>query len=378
MSPLRLCFVGPAASVTLRRCVNWFAARGHEVTVITVEPVNPSSQAFHQIDVSMPLWPRKLGRVVAAARMALAVRQLKPDVLHIQYLRGLAWGLPLARFHPCVATPWGSDILEEQGAFREWYSRALTRGVLRWADLVTVHSAYMESRVRELFTKMPQITRIGRGIDLQTFRPDLDVAPLRRRWEIEEDRPVIFSPRLARPFYNHDRIIRALPTVREKFPKALLVVAEQFADAAYATALRRLAVDLGVADQVKFVGAIPHLEMPLWLNLSDAVVMVPRSDGMPNTLLEALACGTVPILNRLPQYAELIEHGVNGFLVDPDEGDLAGALIGVLSDPGLKRDIARRNRDLVVKISDQDQEMSRMESWYFKLAAASSNGGPAD
>ena len=50
----------------------------------------------------------------------------------------------------------------------------------------------------------------------------------------------------------------------------------------------------------------------------------------------------------------------------------------MLSDPGLKRDIARRNRDLVVKIADQDQEMSRMESWYFKLAAASSNGGPAD
>ncbi|MCH6556804.1 MAG: prolipoprotein diacylglyceryl transferase, partial [Nitrospirae bacterium] len=87
---------------------------------------------------------------------------------------------------------------------------------------------------------------------------------------------------------------------------------------------------------------------------------------------------TIAAENRLPQYAELIEHGVNGFLVDPDEGDLAGALIGVLSDPGLKRDIARRNRDLVVKISDQDQEMSRMESWYFKLAAASSNGGPAD
>ncbi|MCZ6781384.1 MAG: glycosyltransferase, partial [Nitrospirae bacterium] len=107
-------------------------------------------------------------------------------------------------------------------------------------------------------------------------------------------------------------------------------------------------------------------------------VMVPRSDGMPNTLLEALACGAVPILNRLPQYTELIKHGVNGFLVDPDEGDLAGALIGVLSDPGLKRDIARRNRDLVVKIGDQDQEMSRMESWYFKLAAASSNEGLDD
>jgi glycosyltransferase involved in cell wall biosynthesis len=68
------------------------------------------------------------------------------------------------------------------------------------------------------------------------------------------------------------------------------------------------------------VGSIPHAEMPLWQNLAEAVVMVPRSDGMPNSLLEAMACGAVPVLNRLPQYAELIRHGENGLFVDPDGG----------------------------------------------------------
>ena len=156
--------------------------------------------------------------------------------------------------------------------------------------------------------------------------------------------------------------------MREKVPEALLVVAEHFADRDYIAGLGRLATDLGVADRVRFVGSIPFADMPLWYNLADAVVMLPRSDGLPNSLLEAMACGAVPVLNRLPQYAELISHGENGLLVDPEaQGDLVGALVGVLSDPGMKTHLAQANREKVMKEADQDQEMARMEEWYVRL-----------
>src|SRR5207248_2318499 len=119
MALLRLCYVGPAASVTMRRWVQWFAARGHDTSIITVEPAELADiQQLRQIHVGMPRWPRKLGRLVSACRLALTVRRLNPDVVHVHYLRGLAWGMLLARVHPCVVTPWGSDVLEEQGAFR--------------------------------------------------------------------------------------------------------------------------------------------------------------------------------------------------------------------------------------------------------------------
>ena len=134
------------------------------------------------------------------------------------------------------------------------------------------------------------------------------------------------------------------------------------------TKLRQLASDLGIERHVRFVGMIPYLDMPLWYNLSDAVVMVPRSDGMPNSLLEAMACGTVPILARLPQYAELLQHGVNGFLVNPHDEELAQAVLMVLSDPGMKARMGVTNRTTIIDIGDQDREMSRMEEWYHKLA----------
>lgn len=369
MERLRLCFVGPAGSVVLQRWVEWFAARGHATTIVTVEPADPlTAPIFRQIDVGGRTGPRKLGRLISAVRMALVVRRLKPDVVHAQYLRGLAWGMPLVGETPCVATPWGSDVLEEQGAFREGYSRRLTRAVLKRADLVTVHSEYMEAQVRPLMPAGKPMARIGWGVDLARFRPGLEVRPLRQQWEIPEVRRVIFSPRLARPFYRHEQVIRALPAVREQAPEALLVIVEHSADAEYVRGLRRLASDLGVADHVRFVGAIPYPEMPGWLNLADVAVMVPPSDGMPSTLLEAMACGAVPVLNRLPQYAELIRHGENGLFVEPGSGDLAGALVAVLSDAALRAQIARRNRETVAAVADQDREMNRMEEWYARLA----------
>jgi glycosyltransferase involved in cell wall biosynthesis len=378
---LRLAFVGPADSVTMRRWVEWFAARGHETTVLTVEAAPASVAAgFRQIDLSVARGPRKLGRLISAARMALALRRLKPDVVQVLFVGGVAWGLPLAGVHPYAAMPWGSDVLEEQGAFREWYGKPLTRAVFRAADLVTVHSEFMERRVRPLLPPGKPLARIGRGVDVTLFRPGLATEALRRRWSIGPDCRVIVSPRLAKPFYRHERVIQALPSLCRRHPRCMLVLAEQFADRDYVEGLRRLAVELGVADRVRFVGAIAHEEMPLWLNLAEAVVMVPPSDGMPNTLLEAMACGTVPVLARLPQYEEVVRHGDNGFLVEPDPAALADTLGFVLAEPALRRCISEQNRRIILDRADQDREMAKMESWYRRLAAGlprSRRTGPA-
>ncbi len=369
MEKLRLCFVGPARAVPLQRWAGWFAARGHAVTVVTVEPEREQLVlTFRQLDVGVSWAAGKLGRALSAVRMAREVRRLKPDLVHAQYLRGIAWGLPLVRGVPCVATPWGSDVLDEQGAFRESYARALTRAVLRRADLVTAHSAYLETRLRPLMPPGKSIARIGWGVDLKRFRPGLETQPLRRQWAIGDERRVVFSPRLAQPFYRHDRVIRALPAVREHVPDVLLVVGGHSPDASYVDSLRRLAFDLGVADHVRFVGPLAYAEMPQWMNLAEVVVMVPPSDGMPSTLLEAMACGAVPVLTRLPQYAELIEHGRNGFLVDPHDGDLAEALLAALSERAAKETMARLNRARVADAADQDREMERMEQQYRHLA----------
>jgi glycosyltransferase involved in cell wall biosynthesis len=103
------------------------------------------------------------------------------------------------------------------------------------------------------------------------------------------------------------------------------------------------------------------------MNLAHIMVMVPQSDGMPNTLWEAMACGALPVLNRLPQYIEIIEDGINGLLVEPEPEDMARVILQALASPELKTKAELRNRELVQTMADQDQEMARMEGWYGSL-----------
>lgn len=368
MSRLSLCFIGPAENVTTRRWVEWFATRGHQTTVLTVEPTL-GIHGFRQIDLRCRYGGRKIGRMVSAVRLASVVRQLRPDVVHAHYLRGLAWGLPLVRSCPIVATPWGSDVLEEQGAFKEWYSCFLTKKVLASADLVTVHSNYMDSRVRPLLHSEKRVARVGWGISLQAFKPGLDVGMLRERWNLGREHKIIFSPRLAQSCYRHDLIIRAFSLVRKESSHAVLMISEQFANQEYVEKLRELVSELGLSHCVRFTGSIPYSDMPLWMNLAHIMIMAPESDGMPNTLWEAMACGALPVVNRLPQYAEVIQHGVNGLVADSEPEYLARAMLRGLTSPGLKSEAEVRNRELVKALADQDQEMARMEVWYESLKA---------
>lgn len=371
---LRLCYVGPCDSVVFRRWVEWFAAQGHDVTALTVEPMPQEPTAFRQVNLTaMPGW-RKVGRLISALRLSRMVKRLRPDIVHVHYARGLAWGLLLSRPRPLVVTPWGSDVLEEQGAFKEWYSRFLTTALLRSADLVTVHSAFMGQRTGALLPTGAPVARIGWGVDLRKFRPGIDTQELRKRWSLKRSDRVIFSPRIAQPFYRHELVVRALARVVARVPDAVLAIPEQRADRDYVDSLRRVAREEGVAERVRFVGTISYDDMPRWYNLAEAVVMVPRSDGMPSTLLEAMACSAVPVLGRLPQYEELIRHRHNGFLADPEPVALAGALIDAL-EAGVRQRMAERNRRLVAEVADQDGEMTRLQQHYLELAHA---GRPRD
>ncbi len=365
---LRLCFVGPANNVTTRRWVEWFSQRGHVTTIITVEPMfQDFPKSFQQVNVGVSWRFKKLGRLVSVCRMVWALHQLKPDIVHVHYVRGLAWGLLLSRMHPCVVTPWGSDILEEQGAFRNVLSKTLTCWMLKMADLITVNSQYMRERVEQLMATARSVVHIGWGVNLRRFSSGLSVARLRERWNITPAHQVIFSPRLAKPFYNHDRVIRAFSQIHALLPQVLLVIPEQFADPVYVRRLRALTQELGVEGHVRFLEEIPYEDMPAWYNLADVVVMVPDSDGMPNSLWEAMACGAVPVLRKLPQYTEVIQHGVNGFLVDVQGHELEETLRRVLTDAGLRERVTQMNFRKVKESGDQDQEMGRMERWYEQL-----------
>jgi glycosyltransferase involved in cell wall biosynthesis len=75
------------------------------------------------------------------------------------------------------------------------------------------------------------------------------------------------------------------------------------------------------------VGARPHEEIPLWMNASDVLCLPSLNEGLPNVALEAMACGLPVVASRVGGVPEIVQEGVNGFLVPPsDPHALAEAL----------------------------------------------------
>jgi teichuronic acid biosynthesis glycosyltransferase TuaC len=99
------------------------------------------------------------------------------------------------------------------------------------------------------------------------------------------------------------------------------------------------------ADRVTFAGARPHQEIPAWLTACDVFTLPSWNEGMPNVVLEAIACGRRVVATRVGAIPEILSSKVLGEVVSPRApGELASALERALAtpyDPGAVRSAAK-------------------------------------
>ena len=123
--------------------------------------------------------------------------------------------------------------------------------------------------------------------------------------------------------------------------------------------LEHLAANLGVANQIEFLGHQPSPRVLDLLQHADAVtlqsVMLPNgmSEGIPVSLMEALATERPVVASNLRGIPELVEHEYSGLLIPPgDSRALASALLRIYDDPELARRMGRAGRQKVMREFD--------------------------
>ena len=196
----------------------------------------------------------------------------------------------------------------------------------------------------------------------------MDASSLRQLLGIVAQRRVILSPKILRPLYRVDLVVEAMALVRERCPDAILLLTEYMPDADYRTAIKRRIDELGLAEHVLFCGQVDHTEMPAYYSLAEICVAVPSSDGLPQTLLESMACGTPNILSRLPRYEEIVHHGESAYFVEPNPGDIADGILRLLTDSALHRRISDRASEIVYAEANLAEQAARVERRYQELA----------
>ena len=101
---------------------------------------------------------------------------------------------------------------------------------------------------------------------------------------------------------------------------------------------------------------------------SQIVISPSMHDGTPNTLLEAMACGCLPVVGDIESLREWITPGVNGLLVDPDDPqELAQAICEGLQNPELRARAQIENARLVADRAEYGKVMGEAEKFYREL-----------
>ncbi|MBS0477591.1 MAG: glycosyltransferase [Proteobacteria bacterium] len=163
------------------------------------------------------------------------------------------------------------------------------------------------------------------GLNADLFRP-YDRRMCRDRLDLPRDAQVLATVGALIPRKGQRFAIEAL----DHLPGAILLLAGAGADD---NALRSLAERLGVAERVRFLGAVPHDELPVVLNAADVFVLPTASEGLANAWVEALACGTPVVTTPIPGAQELLTDPAWGCMVPRDGAAIADAVRGLLATP---------------------------------------------
>ncbi len=161
-----------------------------------------------------------------------------------------------------------------------------------------------------------------------------------------------------------DVVIRALAELKERPYRVELVVA---GDGPLLLELKRLVVNLGLADRVCFRGGIPHNEVGAWMRDLDLFVLACKRnregdmDGIPVVLMEAMS-ELVPVIStRLSGIPELVLDGKTGLLANPDDpSGLARKIDRFLTKPALRKEMASNGIEYVRREFSQQVNLMRL------------------
>lgn len=162
------------------------------------------------------------------------------------------------------------------------------------------------------------------GVDLDCFRP----APCRAaaKAALGITGPLLISAGALIPRKSQDLLIRALPDL----PDATLLFAGSGPSLHH---YQSLALSCGVADRVRFLGSVPHADLPALLAAADVMALPSASEGLANVWVEALACGTPIVISDAGGARELIDRPEAGRIAARDPAAISEAIRSILANP---------------------------------------------
>ena len=313
------------------------------------------------------------------------LREYRPDIVHLHTMIQVSPSvLFLLKDYPTVMTLWGpetflstlllwcltpadfkrppSDTLypiyaqdnlntigRVTSCFFQTFQRPLYHKGLAHVDLFLAPSVYMQE------------VALAEGLPCRHLPTFLDLQPLCAFPPLPAY-SILFVGRLVN-VKGVEFLIHALPLIMRQFPQTTLtIVGEGFGK----TALIHLAQQLQLEASIHFVGWIPHEDLPPYYQAA-SIVGIPSlwPENFPTVCSEAMSAGRPVIGTRVGGIPEMIDDGVNGYLVEPaNAGQIAEKALFLFSNPHILQEFGRNARRKAETCSSQEQYLTDLKRAY--------------
>jgi sugar transferase (PEP-CTERM/EpsH1 system associated) len=308
-------------------------------------------------------------------RLARLFRDSGADIVHTRNAESFFYGFAgakLARVPALVHSEHGRTFDDRRARF------AVQRLMTRFTDAVFAVSGQLKADlVRHVGIPASAIEVLHNGVDLGRFAggrgavngaasaAEAERDALRREWHVERGDIVIGSVGRLAAVKNYALLLGAFARAGLGARRAHLVLA---GDGPERSALAALAVSLGITAHVHLLGHRDDVNR--LLPAFDLFVLPSLSEGMSNTLLEAMAAGVPPVASNVGGNGEIVRAGVDGRLFrSGDESALARELDVLCRNPALRAALGEAARARVQSAFDIRAMVDRYEQLYERVAA---------
>jgi len=301
-------------------------------------------------------------RVVRVVREI--VRQRRIDIIHAHDFRSdlVAYlvGLSLGRRRPILMSTAHAWVMA--GRKGDVYRHLDLLLMRRFDQLIAVSNATKAQMVAG-GVRAERIAVVHNGIDTEAWSREHADGGLAAEWKLPRGGPVIGYVGRIMPEKNLETWLRVAASVASSVQQARFVLVGDGRDGRTERELKALARGLGIEASTTFAGYRSDL-LSVYTTF-DVFMMTSRREGLPNSILEAMALGLPVVTTDVAGAKELVDHGVTGFVRPQDDASgLAAAATALAGDPALRRRMGAAGRLRVEKEFSFTDRLARIEDLY--------------
>jgi glycosyltransferase involved in cell wall biosynthesis len=299
----------------------------YEPIVVTIKPLKSLADELKQNNIALYSLGQtnKFGFFKAALRLWRLLKQLKPDVVHTHLYHSNVLGRLVAKAAgvPVVISTIHNTFFG--GPFRQWSMRFTDRFCSQTTAICEASTTQM---IKRRVVPKQKVRTIHNGIDVAGLCNERESAEqLKREFDIKPDQVVLLSVGRLQPQKGYAYAIQTAALLRDKGLDFRWFIAGH---GELKRELEQLVNEQHLSDRMHFLGI--RRDIFRLYSLSNVFVMSSLWEGLPIVLLESMALGLPVVVTEVGGNPEVVQQGINGFLVPPkDPVGLAERILQIVS-----------------------------------------------